>query len=159
MRDVKSPSSRDPRLLIILTGVLSLAALATLFGGHATAQQRPASNEVPDYAGAGTASLVVRDAHTGKLRGLTPTEVDQVSRELNPHRTQKDREASRAANEAIAAMPATVEEAFRSARRSSTGSLVVSHSRQEITPLYGVIGPDGKMRFSHDPSHAEDRTR
>lgn len=158
MRAVKSLSSRDPRRSIIRTGVF-LAALASLIGGDAVAGQPPASSEIPDYAGATAVPLVTRDLQTRKLRGLTPAEVDQVSREMNPHRTQRDREASRAVNQAIAAMPATVEEAYRSARRSSTGSLIVKTSREEIAPLYGVIGADGKMRFSHDPTHVEDRTR
>lgn len=158
MRYTKSSSAMEARVLIACAGAMFAAAVAVLFSPSVMAQQPPATSS-PDYAGALGESMVVRDEVTGKLRGLTPTEVEQAVRTNNPQRTSRQREASRAVNDAIASMPATVEEAFRNPRRSQRGTLIVDRSRQEITPLFGVIGPDGVMRFSHNPSGPEDRTR
>lgn len=138
--------SKPPRRGLLAGIVIALVA------GHASAQQTDASAQVPDYAAVLGTSQVVRDAGTGVRRGLTQKEVQQRLDATGAERSSRQRRESRAINEAIHAMPATTADAFRTAKKNSQGIVVVKRSREEIEPMVGIVGPDGRMQASHDPA-------
>lgn len=131
-------------------GTTFLAAIA----GAAVAQQ--AGMEPPDYAAVLGSPQTVRDVGTGKVRGLTQRDIDRQLRAEGVYRTAKQRQDSRAVNAMIQAMPTTREEAARQAPKGPDGTVVILTSREELQPMYGVVGTDGGMRAAHDPSTAGD---
>lgn len=125
---------------------LALAAIPV------AAQQTGAAAQLPDYAAVLGTTQVVRDPATGTRRGLNQKEVQQRLDAEGVERSSAQRQQSRAVNEMIHAQPATIEEAFRTAKPNEQGILVVMTSREEIEPVIGLIGPDGGMQASHDPA-------
>lgn len=129
------------------TGIV-LALLAI----PAHAQQAKPAAQIPDYAAVLGSPQVVRDGATGTRRGLNQQEVQQRLNAKGGKRTSKQRRDSQALNEAIHAMPATIEEAFRTAKPNAQGVLVVRPSREELVPIVGVVDADGGVQASHDPA-------
>ena len=132
----------------IAAALLAAAALAAT----AQAQQAAPRAEVPDYAAVLGDRQVVKDPVTGVRRGLNQNEVQRRLERAGIQRTEQQRRDSRAVNEAMHAMPATVAEAFRSAKTNAQGILLVKTAREEVEPMVGIIGPAGGMQASHDPA-------
>lgn len=133
---------------------LCMGIVAVLAVAPAWAQSNRAAPAIPDYAAILGSEQVVRDPTTGVRRGLTQREVQQRIDAQGAPRTERQRRESRAVNESIHAMPATVADAFRQAKRNSQGIVVVKPSREELQPVVGVVDADGSMRASHDPADA-----
>lgn len=106
--------------------------------------------QIPDYAAVLGSNQVVRDAATGKRRGLTQNEVQRRLNADGVKRTARQRRESRGLNETLHAMPATVEEALRTAKKNSQGIVIINTSREEIHPIVGVVDGHGGMQASHD---------
>ncbi len=133
---------------------LCAALVAVLAVGPASAQRPEAAAAVPDYAAVLGSEQVIRDPATGMRRGLTQREVQQRIDAQGAKRSERQRRESRAVNQAVHAMPATVSEAFRKAQPNAQGILVVPTAREQIQPIFGVVDEDGGMKASHDPAGA-----
>ena len=140
-----------------ISATCAIVALAAI-GGHAHAQSAR-SAEPPDYAAALELQQVVRDPATGARRGLTQQEINKHLRAEGSTRSAQQRRESRALNRMIQAMPATTEEALRNATAAPGGVVVVQTSREQLQPMYGVVGADGKVRAAHDPSAVVDHSK
>lgn len=141
-----------------ISATCAIVALAAI-GGQAHAQSAPSATEPPDFAAALELQQVVRDPTTGLRRGLTQQEISKHLRAEGSTRTAQQKRESRALNQMIQAMPATSEEALRNATPAPGGVVVVQTSREQLQPMYGVVGADGKVRAAHDPSAVVDHSK
>lgn len=136
---------------------MQLAGLVTLTvaaASSANAQSASGRGEAPDYAAVLGMPQVVVDPASGKRRGLTQKEIEQRLSASGEKRSVQQRGQSRAVNESMHAMPATVADAFREAKPNAQGIVVVKIAREQVQPIVGVLDEDGAMKASHDPVDA-----
>ncbi|WP_226470612.1 hypothetical protein [Luteimonas panaciterrae] len=140
--------NKPARLFGFSSAVLFAVAWACLGPAWAQEQDQDAAT-LPDYAGALGAPLVERDARSGEMRPLDGAEIDARARKVNPKRGEKQRAQAAGVNRAIHAMPATAADARRQAKQVNGRGTTIFTSREEITPIYGVRGANGRLVITH----------